>query len=497
MASGSRCSSHQLSNGLYVSGHPEQYKERQPSFKSTAMPYTGGDIRKSGELGKMFDIQVEEPPKARQKLGYANPSPNSAPSSCAPTRPTSGPLTSSGLPRQNSASAGQNRSGPLTSGGRPASHSGPLSRSGGDLGNANRPSSGSNSQKNSGPLSASGAPSIVRQNSGSLLPVTGLITSGPVTSGPLNASGAPKKPFSGPLDLNGAPIQHKFSHHPINNIGLQALTVKRSFPTIILWTVVPLFLIGFVVGGFILVTVHNPILLMVVGTLCACMVLLLGWNFCWTDSSPMSFLAAYEDAHLSNAKDGQFVKVTGIVTCGSVPLDSSFQRVTRCVYSSTGLYEYRGLKSKPAKARHRRFTWALRYLERQVVDFYISDLLSGSRALVKAGYGAPVIPHVREVTLVDVSGKNKELPADFVRWMSNKNLSCDDRLMCLREGYIREGNTVTVMGVVQRQENVLMIVPPREPVSTGYQWRKLFFPRTLKGLIVACHKSGNVDAVTW
>ncbi|MCO5608100.1 hypothetical protein L7F22_062306 [Adiantum nelumboides] len=56
------------------------------------------DIQKSGELGKMFDIQLEEPPQAWQKLGYADPSPNSAPSSCAPTRPRSRPFTYSGFP---------------------------------------------------------------------------------------------------------------------------------------------------------------------------------------------------------------------------------------------------------------------------------------------------------------------------------------------------------------------------------------------------------------
>lgn len=56
---GSRFPSHQLSNGLYVSGRPEQPKEKPVAMSSTAMPYTGGDIKKSGELGKMFDLHVE------------------------------------------------------------------------------------------------------------------------------------------------------------------------------------------------------------------------------------------------------------------------------------------------------------------------------------------------------------------------------------------------------------------------------------------------------
>lgn len=55
-----------------------------------------------------------------------------------------------------------------------------------------------------------------------------------------------------------------------------------------------------------------------------------------------------------------FVKV---VTCGNVPLESSFQKVPRCVYTSTSLYEYRGWDSKAANATHRRFTWGLRSSE--------------------------------------------------------------------------------------------------------------------------------------
>lgn len=52
-----------------------------------------------------------------------------------------------------------------------------------------------------------------------------------------------------------------------------------------------------------------------------------------------------------------------VVTCGNVPLESSFHRVPRCVYTSTCLYEYRGWGSKPANASHRRFTWGLRSAE--------------------------------------------------------------------------------------------------------------------------------------
>lgn len=52
-----------------------------------------------------------------------------------------------------------------------------------------------------------------------------------------------------------------------------------------------------------------------------------------------------------------------VVTCGNVPLESSFQKIPRCVYTSTSLYEYRGWGSEAANSTHRRFTWGLRSLE--------------------------------------------------------------------------------------------------------------------------------------
>ncbi|GLJ43388.1 hypothetical protein SUGI_0901520 [Cryptomeria japonica] len=52
-----------------------------------------------------------------------------------------------------------------------------------------------------------------------------------------------------------------------------------------------------------------------------------------------------------------------VITCGSVPLETSYQRVNHCIYASTSLYEYRGWKSKPSRVGHRLFTWGLRYLE--------------------------------------------------------------------------------------------------------------------------------------
>jgi hypothetical protein len=123
-----------------------------------------------------------------------------------------------------------------------------------------------------------------------------------------------KKPHSsGPLDPSGMPI--KAPNHAITSIGHhhhRSKAFKTSLPMVILWVVVPLFIIGFIAGGFILVTVHNAVLLIVIGGLFLCVMLLLTWNMVWLNGSDAKILAVYEDADLRNAKDGDHVKVTGV-----------------------------------------------------------------------------------------------------------------------------------------------------------------------------------------
>ncbi|KAK8641671.1 hypothetical protein V6N13_011053 [Hibiscus sabdariffa] len=134
-------------------------------------------------------------------------------------------------------------------------------------------------------------------------------------------------------------------------------------------------------------------------------------------------------------------------------------------------------------------------LKRRSVDFYISDFQSGLRALVKTGNGASVTPYVDDSIVIDVNPANETLSPEFIRWLGERNLSSDDRLMRLKEGYIKEGSTVSVMGVVQRNDNVLMIVPPPEPITAGCQWAKCIFPASLEGIVLRCEDTSNNDAI--
>ncbi|XP_076947703.1 putative membrane protein At1g16860 [Bidens hawaiensis] len=400
----SRFPSHQLNNGLYVSGRPEQPKERAPTMSSTAVPYTGGDIKKSGELGKMFDVD------------------NTG------SRPRkSGPIANAPLRTGSFGGGGSSGAGAGSSSTKKTS-SGPLNKHGEPI------------RKSSGPQGGS------RHNSGPIPPV--LPTTGLITSGPLNSAGAPRR-GSGPNDGAGSgKPQPTMAKNP-------AVTYLRQGDDGL----------GFSLGG------------------------------CWGGSSMADYIDAYPDAELRTAKNGQFVKVSGVVTCGNVPLESSFQRVPRCVYTSTRLYEYRGWGSKPANPTHRRFTWGLRSMERQVADFYISDFQSGLRALVKTGYGVRVTPYVDESTIIEVDQSNIDSSPQFIRWLSERNITSDDRPMRLKEGYIKEGSTVSVMGVVQRLNNVLMIVPPSEPVPTECQWARCLLPSSLEGIVLRGEDTSNLDVI--
>jgi hypothetical protein len=66
---------------------------------------------------------------------------------------------------------------------------------------------------------------------------------------------------------------------------------------------------------------------------------------------------------------------------------------------------------------------------------------------------------------------------------------------CLHLRYIKEGSTISVMGVVRRHDNVLMIVPPQEPVSTGCQWFRCLLPSYVEGLVLTCDDNQNADVV--
>uniref|UniRef100_A0A453RST0 Uncharacterized protein n=1 Tax=Aegilops tauschii subsp. strangulata TaxID=200361 RepID=A0A453RST0_AEGTS len=127
---GSRFPSHQLSNGLYVSGRPEQPKEKAPVVCSAAMPYTGGDIKKSGELGKMFDLHAEKSRKSgplgnqpSRNTSFGGAASNSGPVSSAASRSNYSGSISAAVPGTGGSARAKSNSGPLNKHGEPTKRS--------------------------------------------------------------------------------------------------------------------------------------------------------------------------------------------------------------------------------------------------------------------------------------------------------------------------------------------------------------------------------------
>ncbi|KAK4783576.1 hypothetical protein SAY86_007950 [Trapa natans] len=426
---GSRIPTHQLSNGLYVSGRPDTPKERPPTMASRSVIYTGGDVKKSGELGKMFDIPFSD-----------------APPPLKPSRTSSSSQHNSGSVRSGANSAPPTRSN---------SSSGPM-------------------KKTSGPLTP--------------LAPTGLITSGLLGSGPVGSTRR-----SGQLEQT---LSMKATYgSAVTKLGTEGVRVGFRVSKAVVWLFLVVASMGLLVVAFLAVAVKKMVIIPVAAGLLVPVILAGLWNWGLRRRGLLGFVRGYPDAELRSATDGQYVKVTGVVTCGSVPLESSYQRLPRCVYVSTELYEYRGWSGKSANPKHRCFSWGIRHAENYVADFYISDFQTGLRALVKAGYGAKVSPLVKASTVVDVPKEKKEMSPSFLRWLAERGLSSDDRIMRLKEGYIKEGSTVSVMGVVRRHDNILMIVPPLAPVSTGCQWPRCLLPTNVEGLVLACEETQDADVV--
>ncbi|KNA25592.1 hypothetical protein SOVF_005190 [Spinacia oleracea] len=440
---GSRTQSHQLRSGLYVSGRRDTLpKERPPTMAARAVPYTGGDIKKSGELGKMFDITTTSTTAtSSSSLSLSSPRP-------PPSRASSQP---------NSGSA---RSGP-NSGQLPPRLS----------------NSGSFTKKSSGPLS---------------IPPTGLITSGPIRkSGQLDGSGLAQPQLAPAVGGSGKMVYGT----SVTSLGSEKVKYGLRVSRGAMWVFGIVVLMGLLVGVFLMVAVKKAVMLVVFAAILVPIFVGLGWNYAWGKRAILGFVKKFPDAELRGAVDGQFVKVTGVVTCGSIPLESSFQRVPRCVYVSTELYEYKGCGGKSANTKHRCLSWGCRHSEKYVADFYVSDFHSGLRALVKTGYGAKVAPLVEPATVVDITKEKRDLSPNFLQWLADRSLSSDDRIMRLKEGYVKEGSTVSVMGIVRRHENILMIVPPTEAISTGCQWLRCLLPMYIEGLVLHCEDNQNSEVI--
>ncbi|OMP08644.1 hypothetical protein COLO4_06262 [Corchorus olitorius] len=269
----------------------------------------------------------------------------------------------------------------------------------------------------------------------------------------------------------------------------------KPIPSLALYILLPLFFIGLSVSIFILVVVHNAAFLLSFLLLSALVTSFLAWNALnWRHHNKAAFtcfLNSFPDSDLRLAREGQLVKITGVASCGSLSLETSYERVGRCIYTSTLLYEYGQFGLKPVDVNRSWFQWNLAYCERFSTDFYITDQKSGVRAVVKAGSGCEVIPLIIESKLVTTTKQCKSLSPHFSNWLKDRNLSAEARLLRLEEGYLQEGSTVTVIGMLHKSNDILMIVQPPEIISTGCLWQRLLLPVDIDGMILGIPDKGS------
>ncbi|CAN1794120.1 Uncharacterized membrane protein At1g16860 [Linum perenne] len=266
-----------------------------------------------------------------------------------------------------------------------------------------------------------------------------------------------------------------------NNINNQNCCLP-IIPTISIYILLFLFLLGLSVSTFIFVAVHSAAFLLAFLLLSAFVVSFLAWNrlnyFPPRRTAAWELVRSYPDSDLASASDGELVKITGIASCSSVWLESSYEKAVKCIYTSTVVYEHGGFASC--------FQWNLAFCERFSTDFYITDRKSGIRALVKAGNGCKVFPLITENKLVTITRSCRSLSPYLRNWLQQRNLSTEIRQLRLEEGYVQEGSLVSVLGTVhKRNDGLMMIVQPRDVLSTGCLWRKLLLPVEVDGLILA------------
>ncbi|XP_048232066.1 uncharacterized membrane protein At1g16860 [Ricinus communis] len=270
----------------------------------------------------------------------------------------------------------------------------------------------------------------------------------------------------------------------------------KPIPEIAIFVLLSLFVIGFSVSLFILIVVHNPIFFLSFLLLSALVTSFIAWNrLNWKYKAAIFlFLRSFPDSDLASSRHGQLVKITGLASCGSVPLESSYERAPRCIYSSTLLYEYGGFGLKAKGANTSCFQWSLTYCESFSTDFYVTDRKSGIRAIVKAGPGCKVVPLIVENKLVTTARQCRMLSLHLRKWLQERNLSVEPRLLRLEEGYVQEGSFVTVIGQLIKNNDTMTIIQPQELLSTGCLWKKLLLPVDVDGLVLGVsNMAGNVN----
>lgn len=82
----------------------------------------------------------------------------------------------------------------------------------------------------------------------------------------------------------------------------------------VVWVFMVVVAMGLLVGAFLMVAVKKAVILVSVAGILVPVVVLIMWNYFWGKRGLLGFVKQYPDAELRGAIDGQYVKVTGVMT---------------------------------------------------------------------------------------------------------------------------------------------------------------------------------------
>ncbi|CAM0909890.1 unnamed protein product [Alopecurus aequalis] len=388
---------HQIGSGMYVSGRaPDRKRERKLSSGSVATPpYTGGDVSRSGELGRMFDVSSP-----------AVPSPASS------SRRSSGPLPPPPLRPPPSPALSQ------------LSHSGLLV----------------------GP-SPPHAPSPARGAGSSLRKASRMraVTAGEETVAPVVARGSTRL---------GVP----FACYVLVAVAAVA---------------------GVGAGVFFFVSWRRWEALAAASGAVAVAAAVFSWNVGRCAAEAERFFRLSPDTAFDQADMpiGELVKITGQVTCGRIPVGACFHDAARCVFTSVQMYGRRGWAWACCCSR-----WKLRHSEARSTSFYISDRNTGKRFYVRAGERAKITWMIKRKT-VSFDGDTKGASRSLKSWTESRGVSCDGAVR-VEEGFIREGDTASVIGMLKKHHAFDVVDAPDGVVATNCQPARCMFPVLVEGLVL-------------
>uniref|UniRef100_A0A0E0E434 Uncharacterized protein n=1 Tax=Oryza meridionalis TaxID=40149 RepID=A0A0E0E434_9ORYZ len=118
----------------------------------------------------------------------------------------------------------------------------------------------------------------------------------------------------------------------------------------------------------------------------------------------------------------------------------------------------------------------------RTANFYISDRKTGRRFYVRAGEGAKITWMIKP-KMISLDGERKGASRNLKGWMASNDLSCEGTVR-VKEGFIREGDTASVIGVLKKHHAYDIVDAPSGVVTTGCQFTRCMFPIHVEGLIL-------------